>query len=246
MDREGDLLTCEEYERLRGDALEGMLKTAPLSLTSGDEYELVSYLDYILPWTCDREAEEYLLANLPEKLLPYIEKLKQTLHPEVYSVGVRVCPLGQRRIIEVTRLQNPGWTQLLYDGRDVVDFLKWYRAEGATYDDETRTKEEDEAREVATPSTDSSDHDAQADLMVGLYSVNFDELGATFEHGETQQLYRINAPTANTALGLLEKHPDIVIAMTRDRPEMIEQYALGSPQSDEPDRPGEKIQQEVT
>lgn len=125
VDLDGDLLTCEEYEQRRLQALEIALDSGPPE--PAVEAEVAAYLDWVAPAACDAGEEAMLLANLPSKLLPYLGKLERILDPERYVLSVQVAPLSRRRLITVHMRHDPGQAWLLPYGCDVDAFIKRYR-----------------------------------------------------------------------------------------------------------------------
>ena len=250
VDVEGDLLSCEEYEQCRLRSLKWLLATEPDVLAPMAEYEVATYLDWTQPWLCDPEEEAYLLANLPEKLLRYIDRLERVLDGEQYKVNVRVRPLDRRRIIEVCLRKDPLKAWLLPYPEDIIDFLKWYREtaqreeterigeQGGSLSESSEPGDEVEPGEVVmTPPDTYAEMRSQsdeapaplsatpADLSIVPYTLTFDETGATIVHMQSGTCYRITATTATTTIDLLRYHSALVRSLLEDTPEKLQLYA---------------------
>ena len=238
VDLDGDLLTCAQYEQRRLLLLECKLDTDLRALSPEVEAEVAAYFDWVAPQVCDAEEEAFLLANLPNTLLPYLYKLEGVLDTERYVLGVQVAPLSRRRVIAVHMRHDPRQTWLLPYGCDVDTFIRRYKQlEKAKEREEEADGEEtlpDEStsfsslEEASTQETSDTHMEARADLRVGPYRVNFDATGATIEiEREGMTLcYRIEAPSATNASDFIRGHRDVVIAMANNRPEDLETYRI--------------------
>jgi hypothetical protein len=122
VDLDGELLSCEQYEQARLQALKQVLSdpAGSTELSPDIAYEIASYHEWLT---------SPLLANLPRKLLPFLEKLEQVLDQERFLLDVKIELLEdgrRRRVITVQERFEPmqGW--LLHTGEDVDAFLGWY------------------------------------------------------------------------------------------------------------------------
>jgi hypothetical protein len=245
VDLEGELLTCQEYERRRFLLLQCKLDTDPRVLSPEVEAEVAAYLDWVAPQVCDAEEEAFLLANLPQILLPYLYKLERVLDAERYVLGVQVAPLSRRRVIAVRMRHDPQQAWLLPYGCDVDTFIRRYKhLEKAKEREEEADGEEtfpdgstsfSSLEEASTQETSETPMEARADLRVGPYRVNFDATGATIEiEREGMTLYyRIEAPSSTNASDFIRGHREVVIAMANDRLEDLATFRVERQAEDE-------------
>ena len=63
-------------------------------------------------------------------------------------------------------------------------------------------------------------------LMIGDYTVTFDEQGASIERKRTGAIYRIIAVAATNAIDFMRHHRTLCFAMMKNRPEDMAAYKL--------------------
>ncbi|EFH88830.1 hypothetical protein Krac_10332 [Ktedonobacter racemifer DSM 44963] len=126
VDRDGEFLTPQEYERHRQAAVNDIL-TTPYDLDDAEaRYEIQTYLAWAESQRLPAEEEQALLTDLPRPLQQWVSALHRRIDTDCYRIGVRLAPRSRRRVIEIIERANPERVWHLEKQQQILAWLEWY------------------------------------------------------------------------------------------------------------------------
>ncbi|GHO76488.1 hypothetical protein KSD_42590 [Ktedonobacter sp. SOSP1-85] len=126
VDRDGEFLTPQEYERSRQVAVNEVLATPYDPGDAEVMYEIQTYLAWAKTQHLPAEEEQALLTDLPRPLVQWVSALQRRIDTDRYCISVRLAPRSRRRVIEISEHANPQRVWYLGNQQHILAWLQWY------------------------------------------------------------------------------------------------------------------------